>query len=395
MSLERPAIAQSIADPVRIALIALVGVPIGTPVAATLARVTQAWSHAQWARLLEMAIAEALVSWLAHRLRDCESGCPSAFYTQLQNAKSAREPWANYVAQLSIDVQRSLQQNGVGARVYKGQALARAIYGDVALRNSGDIDVIVPAGRAAYAVKVLEQMRFSSPYHSGWFNNARFLRLQREATFSSLDGAFNIDLHWRLLNRWNSCPAQEDELFEDSGHSVDLPGGNLPWFKPPLLWRLQLAHIVSADWLGLKTFVDLAHVTDSLAAEALEDAAHVCDALGCIEHFWTAIRVLTDVFGRDLAYLNSSVTPGPSAGSVRAATLCAGRLRNPPNRLSFVDLFRINTSVRLPPAQWYELVSQIWTPASVDFQRAAPDASFGTLAVRMMIRRLRSRLPQR
>src|SRR5918993_911605 len=92
-----------------------------------------------------------------------------------------------------------LERVGVPALPYKGPTLSLQLYGDVALRQSADLDVVVPFARYADAREAL--VRHGLPPRGGhserqertlfaWLGHAPFGR-----------GADFVELHWRFADR--------------------------------------------------------------------------------------------------------------------------------------------------------------------------------------------------
>jgi hypothetical protein len=277
---------------------------------------------------------------------------------------------------------------GIPARVIKGQPLAQAVYGDYLLRNSADIDLVVPVRYVADAAEHLRKQGFSTALSSQWFKDDRFLRLNKEASFVALGGAFTVDLHWGLVNRWNAQVVEEHELFEDRGHTVELMGRVLPWFDPSLLFRIQLAHVISSDFVGLKAWVDLAHVSDLLSPEEWAACSSTCLNLGAERALTLALIVLESVFRRPLPMPISPANRASLAPTATRISECLYRGRVQPPFMNSVQLAYVVGGVR---SAWRAL-SQAWTPAMTDFERVDSTTGTTTLVWQMILRRMRKHL---
>lgn len=162
---------------------------------------------------------------------------------------------------MTAETWRILDNAGIEARVFKGAALAAWLHGNAHVRNSFDIDILVPSNKVIDAQDVLLAAGWSLPFrlrqeHFG----GEALKHYREVPFSNFGGTFHLDLHWRLLNPWNDSVLDEAVLFaplDDLAYRVIVGGQSLPWFKHHILWQMALAHVVSSDWLGPRAWVDL------------------------------------------------------------------------------------------------------------------------------------------
>jgi hypothetical protein len=93
----------------------------------------------------------------------------------------------------------ALRRSGIPAIALKGLHLATLVYGDLAVRPAGDIDLLVPAKDLARAGAVLQNMGYkpSSPFrvsHDGvpysWHHLPRFAKA----------GARDVEIHWHIMD---------------------------------------------------------------------------------------------------------------------------------------------------------------------------------------------------
>ena len=341
-----------------------------------------------WSRAADLAVEESLIAWYAHCVRESKVDCPRSAQLYAEALSEPKRAWTKHNAALTVDLLRSFTAQGIPARVIKGQPLAQAVYGDYLLRNSSDIDLVVPVRYVAEATEHLRKQGFATALSSQWFKDDRFLRLNKEASFFALGGAFTVDLHWGLVNRWNAQAVEPHELFENRGHSVELMEQLLPWFDPSLLFRIQLAHVISSDFVGLKAWVDLAHVSDLLSPEEWAACAGTCLNLGAERALALALMVLESVFCRPL--------PLPISASNRAslaptATRISDYLYSGRVPASFVNSLNLAYVVGGVRSAWRAL-SQAWTPAMIDFEHVDATTGTSTLAWQMTMRRTRKHL---
>lgn len=347
-----------------------------------------------WLEVVNQAFAEGLGPLLAHQLDRAKAAIPAEIHETLRRQAALEQRWSGLRATATVDALHQLQAVGVDARAYKGQPLAQALYGNAALKSSSDIDIIVSRSQIFAAAMKLDAMGYGSDVALGWFNNATFLKSQKECTFSTLGGALCIDLHWGLVNRWNARPVVESELFEP-GPTVLVAGAPVPWFDLPLLWRIQLGHLSSSDWRGLKTFVDFVHLTDQMTDGELSEALLRCHELGASTAAVAALAVTSELFGRRPRQVPAIVKRGHSRG--RAAAIvrqCVARLRTPLQTHDRAPVDspweRFGTHTTL--SELMSSLPQLWTPAMADFELATPDVSQAQLVFRMLVRRAKKHL---
>jgi hypothetical protein len=374
-------------------VIDVVAEPLGTPLPAPQRRnATAKWSVDDWLLAIDAAASESLIAWFAHQAQDPSLACPVVVQALAAGRAEPYLAWTRYSAALSAELIDGLATKGVWARVFKGQLLAQAVYGDFLLRNSSDIDLIVPVECIADTAEYLQSLGFQSSIAAHWFHDQHFLRLNKEVAFSALGGAFTIDLHWKLVNRWNPVAIAETELFEDEGCTVAILGKALPWFSAEKLFRIQLAHVISSDFAGLKAWVDLAHTSDLLSADDWRACLNRCQTLGSERALWVALLVLQSVFQRPvpLALDPAKLKGLRSIVDAVAAELITGQTTN-----SFWRGINIAAATGASKMAIFRALSQLWTPAMIDFENAKTPSSIALLSLSMLWRRVRSRVAKR
>ena len=150
-----------------------------------------------WAAAERLASVHGLLPWLARAL--ASSGMPGAACEPLIGAASAGA--ARTLGQLRrlAELCALLDRAGVPVLPYKGPALSLQLYGDAGLRQSVDIDLVVPFESYARARAVL--LGAGLPPRRGHSER------QERTLFASLghapfgNGSDFVELHWRFVDR--------------------------------------------------------------------------------------------------------------------------------------------------------------------------------------------------
>src|SRR5439155_19507783 len=115
------------------------------------------------------------------------------------------------------------QEHRIPMAALKGPMLSRYLYGDLASRSSGDIDLLVKREDVLRIRDVLASSgyRVASTLH--WNSDSACLRSKdMEMSFESPSGV-RIDLHWRLMRQYFAGVFDERSGWE-SLRTVDLAG---------------------------------------------------------------------------------------------------------------------------------------------------------------------------
>ncbi len=113
----------------------------------------------QWNELLALAETHGVLPLLHEALEPVRSSVDPEIFKRLASTHQTNVHKAMMLSRELIRIQEALVEVGVEAMPYKGLALAEAVYGDIALRQTGDIDLLIrptDVGRAREALRELE-----------------------------------------------------------------------------------------------------------------------------------------------------------------------------------------------------------------------------------------------
>jgi hypothetical protein len=155
-------------------------------------------SPSQWHHVVAAAIDRNLAPLLFSRLKqnDALAGVPSDEKERLQRAflvsvgKSAR------LQRGLAHLLRSLNNHGLPAIVLKGAYLAEAVYGDVALRPMGDVDLLVREPDLERAQAVLLEM---GGVHRQYDDSEADPGWRRHLPHTTI-GRLVVELHWNIMS---------------------------------------------------------------------------------------------------------------------------------------------------------------------------------------------------
>jgi hypothetical protein len=157
----------------------------------------------------------------------------------------------------------------IDAVPYKGPALALCLFGNLALREFADLDIVVSAKDAGRAADLLRAGGYEPQFHIGSAQQASFLRHQCEHRFHHRANRIFVDIHWRFAPRYFSfdpgCLQHRIETVSISGQEIriyspedqflllSVHGSKHLWQR--LLWICDLAQLLKIhsglDWDGI------------------------------------------------------------------------------------------------------------------------------------------------
>jgi hypothetical protein len=104
------------------------------------------------------------------------------------------------------------QQNDIPVATFKGPVLAMSLYGDLALREFADLDLLIHDTDLDKAENILAGSGYQADFPDKDYRSA-FISYQGEYTFRHSKTGILIDLHWQLASKGIAYPIQPAELW--------------------------------------------------------------------------------------------------------------------------------------------------------------------------------------
>jgi hypothetical protein len=296
-----------------------------------------------WA-LFEQLVRHHRIAPLAHRGL-VGLGAPPATVESIE--RLARCAAVQTLAQLRLvsELVGELADAGIDVVVLKGLPLAQLAYADPALREPGDIDLLVDPRQVDSATKLLlGRGMVVRTWPNGPAPELVLPILSRSAELPALneisfvgDGT-RVDLHWRLFENSALCPVPAQWLASPA--VVAVGPASLPVLPTDQLWPYLAVHGTKHNWRRLKWLADVpALVGAGLAGEVGPGAARstatgllVAEAVfgpflpGARHARTVAVRGTGVLVRRSLAALSSQVDPDESVGPRHVAAHARARL---------------------------------------------------------------------
>jgi hypothetical protein len=170
--------------------------------------------------------------------------------------------WSNvFLTERLIQTLRLFEHHGILAVPLKGPALAATLYGDVTLRDSGDLDILIPMDEVwrAWDLLIAEGFHPQAPLTR---SQAKLLfQSPREHHFllTSADNQVVVELHWRLTQACYAFPLDSDGLWHRLVR-VPFTDVTIVSFSPEDLLLILCLHGAKHAWNQLKLVCDVAQL---------------------------------------------------------------------------------------------------------------------------------------
>ena len=156
-----------------------------------------------------------------------------------------------------LRINRLFQEQGIPVAIFKGALLAQMAYGEISLRQAGDIDLLISSRDFAQARLLLESLgyemtpRLTSAQLASHLSNHCEIQFMRDEWFTV------VDLHWDLAPRSFVFGLKADEVMSRL-HSVSLAGTVVQTFGAEDLLLYQAMHGAKHLWRRLEWISSLA-----------------------------------------------------------------------------------------------------------------------------------------
>ena len=154
---------------------------------------------------------------------------------------------------------------------YKGPALAAQVYGSLALRFAGDLDLLVRGADVPRARELLLQRGYV-PRHALSRGGAEFMRLSRYSEEFDHVGGPSVELHWAFTNGDIALDLHLDDLAPRLG-TIELGGDRVPVFGEADQLLILCVHGSKHRWDRLEWLCGVAELVrthdDAIAWDAL------------------------------------------------------------------------------------------------------------------------------
>jgi hypothetical protein len=175
-----------------------------------------------WEYLVQTALRHRVMPLLYTNLKKaCPQSVPQDAMNKLQRyflVNTAR----NYLfADRLLKILNVFEYNHIVAVPFKGPVLAENIYGDIALRQFVDLDILVYPHDVLKAHKLIVSLGYRSDIKLNSKQSKEYLKTEYSFTYSDDKSRIFVELHWQLLGRYSSCPYDLNNIEINSSATLD------------------------------------------------------------------------------------------------------------------------------------------------------------------------------
>jgi hypothetical protein len=247
-----------------------------------------------WNRLLLTAGSHGVLPLVYRRLKSAAGVAPAAI------AQMRAEFYGNklnnlHVARELARVSPMLSAQGINAIAFKGPVLALQAWGDVALRQFNDLDLLVRPAEAARAAEVLIAAGYWPLTYDRDYPEISIAR-RCEDEFVRPGSPWTIDLHWEFNPAYFAYGPSAAEVW-DRAISISVEGVEVLTLAPDDLVLFLAVHATKHGWINLGGICDF---DAALRARSDADLPVLIDAArrtGSLRMLLTGTALAADLLG--------------------------------------------------------------------------------------------------
>jgi hypothetical protein len=248
-----------------------------------------------------------------HRIRPVifrillQANCPEDFKARIKTELHSITLNNFSLAKETERIIQELSLLGVTAMPYKGVSFSKQFYGDISMRESSDIDLIIDAEDLEKTFPFFEKDGFHAALSMGkdyqTLGSTEFIHQNKDFCFDKIgkDGAasFHVELHWEITHPRYLAPKTLNQFDKTGIESGNLVTANCRLLQPTEHVRaICLHHMVHDGIEYIKTLLDLGQglkaITQSNNSHAL---AKKMEAMGETYEIGAIFQSLESLFG--------------------------------------------------------------------------------------------------
>ena len=220
-----------------------------------------------WPYLIQTAARHSILPLLYQNLKTlCPETVPKSVLSELRNFFHTNAAHNLFLTQELLKILNLLQDNDIPAIPFKGPVLAASVYGNLALRQFGDLDIWVDSKDFLTAIDLLTVQGYQTSKTSLIQTGLTRLALYKlyieynayEYSLNSVDNQVQIDLHKSITSKSFFLFQLDFEYLWKRLEPISLFGTEVPNLHPEDLLLILCVHASKHGWERLGWICDVA-----------------------------------------------------------------------------------------------------------------------------------------
>ena len=188
---------------------------------------------------------------------------------------------------------------GIEVIPLKGPILAMTAYGNVALREFLDLDVLVPKQHFDRAGRLLVQCGYQPPSNQTGKLGSTRIEDQVGCDFVRKDGRVSVEMHWSFIQKWLGFEVDLDALWKTPEY-VNIGGTHVRKLPTEIALLYLCAHGAKHQWSRLCWIVDVTQLLHTQPTIDWDGLLKTAKRNGCRRTLFLGLRLAHTLLGADI-----------------------------------------------------------------------------------------------
>jgi len=213
-------------------------------------------SPIRWKVLFDLADRHSVLPLLCQELLKVSEMIPAEQTNLLKQSFQANLQKCLLLSRELIRIVDHLRARGIEVMPYKGLALAEAVYGDIALRQAGDIDLLVRAADLPRIRESVLELGYTPHLKFSDVEERAYLKSGYEYAFDGTAGRNLLEVQWAVQPRFYAVDFDMDTLFARAAKAT-VAGYTIMTPRNEDLFVVLALHAAKHVWARLIWLCDL------------------------------------------------------------------------------------------------------------------------------------------
>jgi len=212
-----------------------------------------------WTSLAHLADQHGIASLLYDSLSPVKDPAFANEMRLLEQRYRANLHKALFITRELVRILDRLEELSIEVIPYKGVALSESMYGEIGLRQTGDIDLLIRPGDWEGVKKAVGELGYAPHMALSKKEEQAYLRSGYECAFDSPAGRNLVEVQWALQPRYFSVDFEMDGLFQRTS-TVAIAGRRMKTLSAEDLLLVLSVHAAKHVWRRLLWLCDIAQI---------------------------------------------------------------------------------------------------------------------------------------
>jgi Uncharacterised nucleotidyltransferase len=250
-----------------------------------------------WEYVIQAAAAHRITPLLYQSLHTfCPKAVPELILHQLRELFVTNARRNLFLSSELVKLVKLLESDGISAIAFKGPTLAVYAYGNLALREFLDLDILVRKKDLLRAKNLLISNGYRFAQEIPENEEGSYIESNHALTFRPQSGIYMVDLHWAIAQQHYSFSFNPEPLWRQV-ESLSFGGSSVLTFRPEQMIIILAMHGSKQCWEQLSWICDVAQLIRSRADLDWQSVLLEAQKTKCFKELLLTLRLANNLVG--------------------------------------------------------------------------------------------------